>query len=242
MEVDYKTIVEANREYHNAHAGDYNEVTMKGNFHRVEEVFRKYQGNRFLDMGCGTGEQMKIAKKFFKEVYGTDVSEEMVALARGVSTNVFIRDIANTGFTENSVNFINCFSVLHHLFIQEPVIYEAYRLLDIGGVFYSDNDPNRAFYRLFKWWLIIRRKFIRKKSKYLSEDLKKLERYAEYHQEKGLDPNKLKKQFEVTGFREITIEYHYPETPDRFTKILMFVNRFLKWNSLYYYFSITAIK
>jgi hypothetical protein len=76
----------------------------------------------------------------------------------------------------------------------------------------------------------------------MGEELEKLEKFAEYHQRNGLDPKKLKKQFHDAGFTYVLIDYHYPDTPDTFTKILIFLNRYLKLRSFHYYFSIFAIK
>lgn len=240
MEVNYNFIKEANRQYHNKHASQYDEFTMRGNFSRVEPIFKKYSGGIFLDVGCGTGEQLKIAKKYFGEIYGIDCSEEMVRLSKEITKNVVIGDVASIPL-ESKFDFINCYSVLHHLYDQEPLIREAYRLLKTGGIFYSDNDPNRSFYKLFKWWLLFRRHFLRKKNQVLNKEMRELERLAEYHA-KGLDINKLVVLFKKVGFREVKVEYHYPDKPDLFTKILISLNKLLKMKSLFYYFSLTVTK
>ena len=239
---DYKDVMEANREYHNHHAKDYDKATMKGNFQRVEDVFDENKGGAFLDLGCGTGEQLKIAKKYFDPVYGIDCSEGMLAIAEKVTPNLTLGDVGELPYEDEKFDFINCFSVLHHLYDQEPAIKEAFRVLKKGGVFYSDNDSNSEFYKWFSWWLTFRRKFLRTKHKYLDGKWEDIEKVAEYHQKKGLDPIKLKKQFEDAGFWKVRIIYHYPEHPDTFTKILKFKNKFLKSKALYYYFSIIATK
>jgi len=231
--MDYDSVLKANIQYHDKIAKRYDREIMRGNFRRVEPVFKRFKGGRMLDMGCGTGEQLRIAKKYFKKAWGVDCSPEMVKLARKITLNVVLADISNTKLKAGKFDFINCFSVFHHCYEQEPVIKEAYRLLKEGGIFYSDNDPNQKFYRLFKWWLILKRYF--KKESELRE-------LAEYHQKNGLNPEKLKREFEGVGFGEVQIEYHYPENPDLFTKTIMFLNRFFKSKSFYYYFSIIAKK
>lgn len=231
--MDYNSVLEANIQYHDEIAKRYDKEIMRGNFKRVEPVFKRFSGGRMLDMGCGTGEQLKVAKKYFKKVWGVDCSPEMVKLARRTTLNVVLADISNTKLKSGKFDFINCFSVFHHCYDQEPVIKEAYRLLKDGGIFYSDNDPNQKFYRLFKWWLILRRYFKRE------SELREL---AEYHQKEGLDPEKLVSTFHRAGFEVIEVRYSYPENPDLFTKIIMFLNGFFKSNSFYYYFSIIAKK
>lgn len=240
MEINYNFIKEANRQYHNKHASQYDEFTMRGNFSRVEPMFKKHSGGAFLDLGCGTGEQLKIAKKYFDEVYGIDCSEGMVNIAKKVTGNVVLGDVGSVPFL-SKFDFINCYSVLHHLYEQGPFIKEVYRLLKPGGVFYSDNDSNRNFYRIFKGWLLFRRHFLRKKNQILSLEMKELEKLAEYHS-KGLNAEELAWQFRRVGFSFVNVEYHYPDKPDLFTKALIFTNQFLGAKSLFYYFSLTAVK
>lgn len=230
---NYKLVLEANIKYHDGVAEKYDKKIIRGNFRRVIPIFRNFGGGRFLDMGCGTGQILKIAKRYFKEVHGIDCSPEMIKLSKKITSNVILGDISKTPFKKEYFDFVNCFSVFHHCYIQKPIIKEAYRLLKKGGVFYSDNDPNKKFYKLFKWWLIIRR-FFKKK-----DELRDL---AEYHQKNGLDPEGIKKEFKKAGFELVAIEYHYPEKPDLFTKTLIFLNRFFKSDSFYYYFSIIAKK
>lgn len=235
MKENYESVLKANIEFHNLHAREYDRNIMGGHFKRAEKIFEKYKGDRFLDFGCGTGKQLKVAKKYFDEIYGIDCSSRMLDIAKKETPNVVLGDIANTSYQSNYFDFINCFSVLHHLYEVNPVIEEAYRLLKPNGIFYTDNDPNQSFYKLFGWWLKIRRFF----TGGYKDELKKI---AEYHQKNGIDPEYLKKQFIRIGFKKAEINYSYPEKPDLFTKILIFLNKFLKSNSFYYYFSIIAQK
>ncbi len=239
---DYLSVLKANIEYHNRHAKAYDAVTMQGHFKRVEPTFEAHKGGVMLDMGCGTGEQMKIGQKYFDEVWGIDCSPGMLELARQVSPNVIEAVADNVPLPSNKFDFINCFSVFHHCFETEPVVRESYRLLKNGGAFYSDNDSNAKFYKAFGWWIVFRRRFIRHKSKELDKDLKQLEEVAEFHQKEGLSAEGLAEEFRRAGFKEVRIDYHYPDSPDVFTKILIVINTFLKNNSLYYYFSIVAKK
>ena len=74
------------------------------------------------------------------------------------------------------------------------------------------------------------------------DDPKCLKQLAEYHQKNGIDPIEIYIICLRAGFKKVKIIYNYPENPDLFTKILMFLNKFLKSNSFYYYFSIIAQK
>ncbi len=244
---NYETILEANKKYHDEHAKNYEEATMKGHNKRVEYYFEGYKGGRFLDMGCGTGEHMKMAAQFFDELYGIDCSTGMLDLAKqrleGIKNVTLVEgDAAKTPWKDNYFDFINCYSVLHHVFDPYAILHEAYRVLKPGGHFYSDNDSNTAFYKWFKWWILFHRKFVRTKQKYLNGEYRELEKKAEYHQKNGLDAVRLKNFCLDLGFKEVRIICHYPDKPDTFTKILMKINERWRKENLYYYFSIIATK
>jgi ubiquinone/menaquinone biosynthesis C-methylase UbiE len=242
---NYYSVVDANIKYHNGHAKMYNKVTATGNYKRTEEIFKKFENKkhgRMLDIGCGTGEHLDIAKKYFSEIFGIDCSIEMLKLAKNFSPNIVRADVGNVPFRSNYFDFINCFSVLHHCYTQTPLLKEAFRLLKKSGILYTDNDSNKNFYKIFNLWLIFRRKFLRKKEKYLDKKMKILEKKAEYHHKKGLNPNELKRELKHIGFSEVKIIYHYPDNPDLFTKIIKLINKITRINSFYYYFSIIAKK
>lgn len=94
---------------------------------------------RGLDIGCGTGGNCKLLEKYCSEVYGLDLSEFALELAkkRGLN-NRFIRDDANNLadiFAPESFGLVTIFHVLYHEWIssEQSVLQQVHRILKPGG-------------------------------------------------------------------------------------------------------------
>ena len=101
-----------------------------------------------VDMGCGTGFVTNLAAAIFEKVYGVDVSPHMLALVNthDGKVNTVPATTDNVPIESGIANVATSNSFLHHLFDYESTLREAYRLLKDGGVFYSEEDPNRLFW------------------------------------------------------------------------------------------------
>lgn len=101
------------------------------------ELFTPEQGQRILDVGCGTGNfSVKLAEKG-AVVTGIDLSEEMLAIARDKSGELPITykhmDLYQLDFQDNSFDAI--FSMAAFEFVKEPerALSELFRVLKPGG-------------------------------------------------------------------------------------------------------------
>lgn len=106
-------------------------------------------GNEILvDLGCGTGFVTNLGAPFFEKVYGVDVSPDMLALVNTHEgkVNTVPATTDNVPLEDQTANVVTSNSFLHHLFDYESTLREAYRLLKDGGVFYSEEDPNKLFW------------------------------------------------------------------------------------------------
>ena len=45
----------------------------------IKDITEEIECKAFLDLGCGTGNILKIASPYFKECYGIDISKENLA-------------------------------------------------------------------------------------------------------------------------------------------------------------------
>jgi ubiquinone/menaquinone biosynthesis C-methylase UbiE len=95
-----------------------------------------------LEIGCGPGRLMRPMSRHFSEIYGVDVSDEMIALAREK-----LKDIPNahpqvcdgarlTAFADKSIDFIYSYAVFQHIPSREVVLdylREVRRVLKPGG-------------------------------------------------------------------------------------------------------------
>lgn len=99
-----------------------------------------------LEIGCGPGRLMKPLSLHFTEIYGVDVSDEMIRLARER-----LRDIphahahASNGaslaqFADKSFDFVYSYAVFQHIPSRDVVLEymrETLRVLKPGGIFRS---------------------------------------------------------------------------------------------------------
>jgi len=114
----------------------------------ISEIFQKYgvnQGSSILNLGCGTGKHDHILAKMGYKMTGVDMSEEMVEIAREVTSHpspTFLQsDIRtlNLGTTFQAV--ISMFHVMSYQNTNddvEAVFKTAFDHLEKGGIFLFD--------------------------------------------------------------------------------------------------------
>ncbi len=97
-----------------------------------------------LEIGCGPGRLLKPMSRHFGHIYGVDVSDEMIRIARER-----LRDIPNANveatngatlsqFADESLDFIYSYAVFQHIPSRDVVLSymrEARRVLKPGGIF-----------------------------------------------------------------------------------------------------------
>ncbi len=95
--------------------------------------------SKLLDVGCGTGILLHQLFKKDKslELFGIDISEEMVRVAnrKFVNTSVFIQknSVMNLPFENNYFDFVTCAFSFHHHPDSEASLREMSRVLKPGG-------------------------------------------------------------------------------------------------------------
>ena len=103
-----------------------------------QEFLARYRpvpgGNRLLDVGCGSGQFLRLAREHGWDVVGTEISEAAVQAARGADLPVRLGSLTTATLPEASWNVVTLWNVLD--FIPNPVaeIRGAQRLLAPGGL------------------------------------------------------------------------------------------------------------
>ena len=71
-------------EYYNSHAGEYYDRTLAVELDELYGEFLEYvpSGGRIMDLGCGSGRDVKWFRDHGYEAFGLDASEELVNFAR----------------------------------------------------------------------------------------------------------------------------------------------------------------
>jgi SAM-dependent methyltransferase len=98
----------------------------------IESITNK---GRLLDIGCGEGLFLELAKQNGWQVYGTDVSAYATEFAsKRLGQNVFCGEIRDAGFNEQSFEVITLWHVLEHTTSPMRTLQEVRKVLKPSGL------------------------------------------------------------------------------------------------------------
>ena len=114
--------------------------------------------NRLLDVGCGTGEFLLLARGAGWDVTGIEIAEVGVEAARKAALPVRLGSLTTLDLPESSFDLVTLWNVLD--FVPDPVEQTrvAHRILAPRGLLIArvvNLTPHAALYRitrLFGWW------------------------------------------------------------------------------------------
>jgi len=116
---------------------------------RLKPVIEGTKAKRLLDLGCGTGFVIDVAKKYVKDIVGVDVTKAMldqVDKTGDAKIELHEHDTATFPVEEGAFDVVTAYSFLHHLYEVEATFATAAKALRKGGVFYNDQEPNFYFW------------------------------------------------------------------------------------------------
>lgn len=228
-----KCVIDANIAVHTAAADKYrdephyrpeNRTRVRGILASVKKMT---DCTSLLDLGCGMGFIIDIAKEFFSIIRGVDVTPAMLACVNtsieGCDIHVQESPVENLPFETGSFDVCTAYAVLHHLHDPDAALAEAYRVLRGGGVIYTDLDPNASFWNAIKaldpmadYPESIRREInaVRAKDKEIANkfglDLATVQ-LAEHwmHVANGFNPTDFEAAFFRAGFRSVQVIHHW---------------------------------
>jgi SAM-dependent methyltransferase len=116
---------------------------LEGELHRLVQLGAAGVPRRALEIGCGPGRLMLPLSRHFDEIYGVDISDEMIRLARErlepvPNAHVLVNsggDLAS--FEDNYFSFVYSYIVFQHIPSREIVLNylrEIQRVLVPGGI------------------------------------------------------------------------------------------------------------
>lgn len=149
-------VVQANIDLHTQLADSYN--TNEPHFRpenvakveaRLLSVLDQSGRGRMLDLGCGTGFMIDIAKAHVEEIHGVDITQAMMdQVDRSGPARIELHR-SDTGAFEpepGTFDVVTAYSFLHHLADIRPTLATAAAALRPGGRFYADLEPNQEFW------------------------------------------------------------------------------------------------
>src|ERR1041385_7965770 len=174
----------------------------------LRELHSRTGGEDLLDLGCGSGNLLRLARQVFGSVVGLDLAWKLLAGARRTSGVPLLAsgDVERLPFEGECFDVITLYAVLHHILDPRATFSEAYRCLRPGGYLYTDHDPTWHFHRFYHLYYRLR---YRGRPGFGSDD----EEIAEVHntQGGGLNPERLASTLRDAGFREVEIRYRHTD-------------------------------
>jgi len=112
------------------------------------EPFRKT--NKLLDVGCGIGYFLEVAKRKGWEVYGTEYTDEAVAICEMKGINMQKGKLNPANYNLEQFDIITSFEVIEHINNPNEELYNFNQLLRSGGLVYvtTPNFNSLLRYRL----------------------------------------------------------------------------------------------
>ncbi len=155
-DANYAKVVEANIALHTALSGNYQSCEPHFRPENVAAVERRLlplveetKARRMLDLGCGTGFMIDIAKAHIAEIDGIDATAAMLTRVDRTGPATIRLFQGDTGSYDVEIGYydvVTAYSFLHHLFDVGPTLRTAFRALRPGGRLYIDLEPNREYW------------------------------------------------------------------------------------------------
>ena len=101
----------------------------------LKNVLNNYDKNRkILDIGCGTGTELKILSRF-GQITALDINKEALELAKKNNCQIILADIEKYDLDNNYYDAVCCFDILEHLENDQQAIKNIFNSLKKGGYF-----------------------------------------------------------------------------------------------------------
>lgn len=135
MKIKEKSINHFNsnaKEYDNSFDGKFVKVM----YQSLLEELEKDEKGKLLDVGCGTGNVLCKLVNGKRELFGIDLSENMVEESKkrmGKDADIKVADAEHIPYKDNTFDTLVCNASFHHYPHPEEVLREMKRVLKNGG-------------------------------------------------------------------------------------------------------------
>jgi ubiquinone/menaquinone biosynthesis C-methylase UbiE len=171
MQDNYQQKKQVQRDYYNATAAKYDawhtetesaKIVDAWNFVNLKKFLKNNKVNKSLDVACGTGRLTNSLLQVSEEVYGIDLSEEVLNIAKQKypQVNFTLGEVVNLPYQDNFFDLVVINGSLHHFFAMNKTFQEIYRVLKPEGKFIILGEPNANYHRWFNpffyLWILVR--------------------------------------------------------------------------------------
>lgn len=135
-----------------------NEAAYQHKLAKTREYFRP--DSRVLEIGCGTGSTAIAHAPYVAQIYATDISANMLAIARDKiaaadigNISLECAEVTDLNVAEGQFDVVLALNLLHLLDDWEAVAAQAYHWLKPGGVFVTSTPCLNDGMGFLKWIL-----------------------------------------------------------------------------------------
>lgn len=127
---------EANDDFDTIKMGSPSSFWSYGLNKRLEKVKKivDFKGKKVLDVGCGIGMFLSKFQELGGDVYGVDVDERKIEIAKKTYSNVFVSPAEKLDFADNTFDIVFSHETIEHVDDDKKAIEESLRVLKPGGL------------------------------------------------------------------------------------------------------------
>mgnify|MGYP001583433301 CR=1 FL=1 len=109
------------------------------------ENYTSTRNGRLLDVGCGRGELLHVAKKYGWNTFGAEVSKTFAEYAhKRFDLDVRVGNLKDIGFASQSFDVVCLIAVIQHAQDPRSLINEINRILKNGGILFLETMNNES--------------------------------------------------------------------------------------------------
>lgn len=117
------------------------DVTIKRYNHLLDKFEKYRKTNKLIDIGCGIGYFLEVAKKRGWDVYGTEFTEEAVQICETKGIKMKMGYLNPSNYIKDEFDIVTSFEVLEHINNPREEIENFKKILRTGGLVYL-TTPN----------------------------------------------------------------------------------------------------
>ena len=126
-------------------------LATKLSYFKLLNKFGKYRkSNKILDVGCGEGWFLELAKERCWEIYGTEFSARAIEICEGKGIKIYKGVLNPENMEETNFDIIISSETLEHINNPRQECSNIYKLLRKGGLFYITTPNFNSYLRLIQ--------------------------------------------------------------------------------------------